>query len=46
MIVVGKVDDVFLQVSCEKHIAYELNEFFSSCSSRIGQFWIKVQRAK
>ena len=29
MIVVGKVDEVFLQVSCERHIAYELNEFFS-----------------
>ena len=29
MIVVGKVDEVFLQVSCERHIAYELNEYFS-----------------
>ena len=29
MIVVGKLNESFLQVSCERHIAYELNEFFS-----------------
>ena len=29
MIVVGKVNESFLQVSCERHIAYELNEYFS-----------------
>lgn len=29
MIVVGKLNETFLQVSCEKHIAYELNEYFS-----------------
>ena len=29
MIVVGKLNESFLQISCEKHIAYELNEYFS-----------------
>ena len=29
MIVVGKLNEVFLQVSCERHIAYEMNEYFS-----------------
>ena len=29
MIVVAKLNDTFLQISCEKHIAYELNEYFS-----------------
>ena len=29
MIVVGKINETFLQLSCEKHIAYELNEYFS-----------------
>ena len=29
MIVVGKLNETFLQVSCERHIAYELNEYFS-----------------
>jgi len=29
MIVVGKVNESFLQISCERHIAYELNEYFS-----------------
>ena len=28
-IAVGKLNDTFLQVSCERHIAYELNEYFS-----------------
>jgi len=27
--VVAKLNDTFLQISCEKHIAYELNEYFS-----------------
>ena len=29
MIVVSKLNETFLQLSCEKHIAYELNEYFS-----------------
>ena len=29
MIVVGKINETFLQLSCEKYIAYELNEYFS-----------------
>ena len=29
MIVVAKLNETFLQISCEKHIAYELNEYFS-----------------
>ena len=29
MITVGKLNETFLQVSCERHIAYELNEYFS-----------------
>ena len=29
MIAVGKLNETFLQVSCERHIAYELNEYFS-----------------
>jgi len=29
VIVVGKINETFLQLSCEKHIAYELNEYFS-----------------
>lgn len=29
MIVVGKCDETYMQLSCEKHIAYELNEYFS-----------------
>ena len=29
MIVVGKLNETFLQLSCERHIAYELNEYFS-----------------
>tara|TARA_Y100001936_G_C16080033_1_gene677038 strand:+ start:1706 stop:3199 length:1494 start_codon:yes stop_codon:yes gene_type:complete len=29
MIVVGKLNETFLQVSCERHVAYELNEYFS-----------------
>ena len=29
MIVVGKVNETYLQISCERHIAYELNEYFS-----------------
>jgi superfamily II DNA or RNA helicase len=29
MIVVGKLNETFLQVSCERHIAYEINEYFS-----------------
>ena len=29
MIVVSKINETFLQLSCEKYIAYELNEYFS-----------------
>lgn len=29
MIAVGKLNETFLQVSCERHVAYELNEYFS-----------------
>ena len=29
MIVIAKLNETFLQISCEKHIAYELNEYFS-----------------
>ena len=29
MIVVGKLNETYLQISCERHIAYELNEYFS-----------------
>ena len=29
MIAVGKLNESFLQVSCERHVAYELNEYFS-----------------
>ena len=29
MIVVGKLNESYLQVSCERHIAYELNEYFA-----------------
>ena len=29
MIVVGKLNESYLQISCERHIAYELNEYFS-----------------
>jgi len=29
MIVVGKFNETFMQISCERHIAYELNEYFS-----------------
>lgn len=29
VIVVGKLNETFLQLSCERHIAYELNEYFS-----------------
>ena len=29
MITIGKVNETYLQVSCERHIAYELNEYFS-----------------
>ena len=29
MIVVGKLNESYLQISCERHIAYELNEYFA-----------------
>jgi superfamily II DNA or RNA helicase len=29
VIVVGKQNETYLQISCERHIAYELNEYFS-----------------
>ena len=29
MIVVGKLNETFLQISCERHISQELNEFFA-----------------
>ena len=29
MIAVGKLNETFLQVFCERHVAYELNEYFS-----------------
>ena len=29
MIVAGKLNETFLQLSCEKHISYELNEYFA-----------------
>jgi len=29
MIVVGKSNETFMEISCERHIAYELNEYFS-----------------
>ena len=29
MIAVGKFNETFMQISCERHIAYELNEYFS-----------------
>jgi len=29
MIVVGKANETYMQISCERHIAYELNEYFS-----------------
>ena len=29
VIAVGKLNETFLQLSCDKHVAYELNEYFS-----------------